>query len=224
MKPRLPNRPDRRGVSSVEFALSLLVLIPLMLGLTAIGINMIRTLETVQLARDAGHMYATGINFGQPGNKTILATIGSPLGLNTAGTGTAVVILSALAYVDDDACSAVGAVDSSGKATSACTNRYLWVFTQRVVVGNSNVRKSNLGTPTGVTVDSTTGKISQSDYVLKTGARASFSGVNPYTVAESGAVSGLPSGQVLYLAEAAATGFNMPPFVSNAVAYSFGYF
>jgi hypothetical protein len=47
-------RHAKRGSAIIEFALSLLVLMPLFLGTGAVGINMVRTLETVQLARDAG--------------------------------------------------------------------------------------------------------------------------------------------------------------------------
>jgi len=36
-----------RGVSTIEFAFSLLVLVPLVLGTGAIGINMISTLQTI---------------------------------------------------------------------------------------------------------------------------------------------------------------------------------
>ena len=224
----MKRKDSRSGATIIEFALAMMLLVPLLLGTTAVGINMIRALQTVQLARDAGHMYARGIDFALAGNQTILADLGSNLGLSTtAGHGNAVVILSLLTYVDKNACAAVGAVDGSGNPTAACTNYTKWVFTQRLTVGNTTVRGSNYGSPltggpTGVTIGSD-GKISQSDYVTKAGAVATFSGVNPYSV-NDGVVSGLPSGQVLYLAEAGASGLNMPPFVSNMTSYSFGFF
>src|ERR1019366_10350955 len=99
-------RPTRfRGVASVEFAFVVLVLVPLLLGTGAAGINMILTLQTIQVARDAGHMYARGLDFSQPGNKTILANLGQTLGLSTtAGSGSALVILSELTYLDKATC------------------------------------------------------------------------------------------------------------------------
>src|SRR5262247_1891503 len=98
------DRPVRRGVSTLEFAFVLLALIPLLLGTGVVGINMIRTLQTIQLARDAGHMFARGVDFSQPGNKTILVTLGSALGLNaTPSASSSVVILSALTYIDQPA-------------------------------------------------------------------------------------------------------------------------
>ena len=216
------------GSACIEFAFVVMVLVPLFLGTGAAGINMILTLQTIQLARDAGHMYARGLDFSQPGNKTILGNLGTTLGLSTtAGSGSALVILSALTYVDKAACAAAGAVDSNGNP-SGCTNFGKWVFTQRLQIGNSSVRTSNIGSPltsgpTGVTVDATTGKISVSDYVTKAGAVATFSSINPYAVV-NGNVSGLPSGEVLYVAEAAATAFSMPPFIGPHATYSYGLF
>jgi hypothetical protein len=220
----------RRGVSSIEFAFSMIVLTPLLLGTGVIGINLIRTLETAQLARDAGHMFARGVDFSKPGNKSIVTTLGANLGLSTDTTNSkAVVVLSALTYVDVAACQSVGAVDGAGNP-SGCTNFGRWVFTQRLTIGNPSVRGSNYGSPVtsglgnnNVIVNATTGKIAPADYVLKTGAVATFTGINPYRNV-NGDISGLPSGQVLYLAEAGALGFNMKPFVSNAATYSFGLF
>ena len=212
-----------RGVSAIEFAFSLLVMGPLVLGTGVMGINMIRALQVVQLARDAGHMYARGIDFSLPGNQTVLADLGSNVGLSTtAGTGNAVVIFSSLTYIDKNACAAAGAVDASGNPTAACTNYTKWVFAQRLVVGNTSVHSGNFGSPSGVTIGAD-GKISASDQATKAGDQATFSGVNPYSV-NNGVASGLPSGQVLYLAEASALGFNMPPFVGNAKTYEFGFF
>jgi len=64
--------------------------------------------------------------------------------------------------------------------------------------------------PTGVTVDATTGKISISDYCTKAGAVATFSAINPYAKVNN-VVSGLPSGQVLYIAEAGAQAWKVAP-------------
>jgi hypothetical protein len=222
-----------RGVSTFEFALSLLVLVPLILGTGAIGINMIRTLQTVQLARDAGHMFAKGVDFSQTGNKNILASLGAGLGLSTtAGSGRAVVILSALTYVDGSTCTAGNQANGNGSAAT-CTNLGKWVFVQRLQVGNNTLRTSNYGAPitngsdlaNNVTLDSQ-GKISVGQYATRTGAVAQFTsanGINPYTVVNNVA-SGLPSGQRLYLSESAAQGFGMPPFVSGVPTYSFAFF
>jgi hypothetical protein len=212
----------------VEFALILLILVPLLLGTGVVGVNMIRTLQTVQLARDAGHMYARGVDFSQPGNRTVLIDLGLSVGMAAGSTGSAVVTLSALTYIDKATCAAAGAVDASGNPTSACTNFGAWVFTQWMVIGNSSLRRNGIGSPlvsgpTAVTVNATTGQISLSDYVKKAGAVALFNSVNPYSVT-AGVARGLPSGELLYIAEAGVRGFTMAPFVTNAMTYSYGLF
>ena len=152
-------------------------------------------------------------------------TLGSSLGLNvTTNSGRAVVILSALTYVDNNACVA------GGTANGQCTNLNKWVFVQRIQMGNTSLRTSNYGSPltsgpNGVTLDSQ-GKIDVIQYTTKSGAQAQFSsanGINPYTVVNN-QVSGLPSGQRLYLVEAAAQGWAMPPFVNGSPTYSFAFF
>jgi hypothetical protein len=212
----------QRGASVIEFAFITLTLVPLLIGIGVIGVNLVRTLDTEQLARDAGHMFARGVDFSASGNQQILANIGSSLNMSaTAGSGNAVVILSALTYVDNAACAAGGAVDSYGNPKN-CTNLGKWVFTQRLTLGNSTIRSSSLGSPSGVTIDSSTGVIPASDYVTKTGAVATFSSINPYSNV-AGTISGLPSGQVLYIAEAGAAEYTLPPYTGGAT-YAFGLF
>ncbi|MGD0201171.1 MAG: hypothetical protein ABSD27_10530, partial [Bryobacteraceae bacterium] len=176
---------------------------------------------------DAGHMYARNIDFSLPGNKTVLANLGQDLGLQitTPASGSAVIILSKLTYVDPATCALGGAVDGNGNP-SGCTNLGSWVFTQRLVLGQSSVRDSNFGTPTGVTVDPTTGNISAAQYVTVRGAALpSFDAINPYKVDQvTKAVSGLPSGEYVYISEAASLGFNMTGIIPNAKAYSCNFF
>ena len=216
-----------RGVAILEFSLISLVLVPLMLGTMSIGLNMIRSLQTVQLARDAGHMYARGVDFSLPGNKTILTTIGADLGLTTsATTSKALVVLSQVTYVDKATCAAAGKVDASGNPLG-CTNYTKWVFTQRIAVGKTSMRTSNFGSPitTGpspVVVDSS-GNIALSYQATNPGDVATFTGINPYANV-NGTVSGLPSRQVIYIAEAATTGMKMAPYSPSSVMYSFNMF
>jgi hypothetical protein len=214
-------REKQRGVSTVEFAFITLSLVPLLIGTGVIGINLVRTLGTEQVARDAGHMYSRGVDFSQPGNQQILATIGSGIGLSaTAGSGSAEVILSKLTYVDTPTCAAAGAVDSKGNP-SGCTNYGKWVFTQRLTVGNSSIRSSNIGSPTGVTISSN-GTITVQQYATVAGAVATFNSINPYADV-NGNVSGLPSGQMLYIAEASASEYTLPPYTGGGT-YAFGLF
>jgi hypothetical protein len=205
---------SEKGASVIEFVFITLTLVPTLIGVGAIGVDLLRTLQTEQLARDAGHMFARGVDFSATGNQQILANIGSSLNLSaTAGSGNAVVILSTLTFVDRAACATGGAVDSSGNP-SGCVNLGKWVFTQRLTIGNSSVRSSAIGNPTGVAINSMTGLIPASDYVTKPGAVTSFDG---------SVMSSLPSGQFLYIAEAGTPEFTLPPF-SGGATYAFGLF
>src|SRR5437016_1857037 len=231
-----------RGASIVEFTFVMLVLVPLLLGTTGVGINMVNSLQTIQLARDAGHMYSRGIDFSKPGYQQVVASLGASVGMSTttgAGSGNAVVILSKLTYIDNAQCIAYGppvTVDGSGNAVG-CTNVAKWVFAEWMQMGNTSMRTSNLGgpltgtgpghvnDPSGNPLSATGGKVSRADQVMNASDRAIFSGsgIVPYSNI-SGTITGLPTDQYLYIAEAAAKGFTMPPYMSNPQAYSFGIF
>lgn len=218
----------QHGVAIVEFSFAMVVMLPLFLGTIGLGLRVIQSLRTIQLSRDAGRMYARGLDFSQPGNKTTLAALGADLGLKTNGTGNAMVILTTVTYVDKGLCQSGGySLDPSGNPIG-CPNWKQWVFAQRLTIGNSSIRTSNLGSPltTGpdpVTVDSVTGKISLSDQVNNAGDVATFSSGNPF-VNMSGDLNTLPSGQVLYVTETAIQGFSMPPFAGPGVVYAYNVF
>jgi hypothetical protein len=158
------------------------------------------------------------------------------------GSGDAVVILSKLTYIDKAACIGYGppvTVDGSGNPVG-CTNLAKWVFAEWMQMGNTTMRTSNMGGPltgtgpghvtfvdsAGVATGSTTGgRISRSDQILNAQDQAVFvsSGIVPYSNV-AGVITGLPTDQFLYVAEAAAKGFTMPPFMTNPQSYSFGIF
>jgi hypothetical protein len=177
-------------------------------------------MQTVQLARDSGRMYARpGMDMTLQGNQTVLATVGTDLGLKTDGTGKAVLILTTLKYIDKGTCPQH---DAGGNPIN-CPNYKSWVFVQRITIGNSSIRASNLGSPTSVTVDPTTHLISTNDQITNTGDQANFASGNPF-VSTPGTLDTLPSGQVLYVAEAAAQGFTMLPFATGGMMYAFNVF
>jgi len=215
------------GASLIEFTFSLLVLVPLLLGITTYGLNMVLSLQTVQLARDAGHMFAKAFDFSQAGNKSLLAQLGSGLGLSaTSGSGNAVVVLSSVKYVDKGVCAGFGLVDSKGNPAN-CTNYQQWVFVQRLMIGNQNLYASSLGAPittgkTPVTLDSSGTVSPASQEATNTGDVATFTGLNPFVVA--GNLDQLPSGQMLYVGEAAAKAFVMPPYSKGGVMYAYTMF
>ena len=221
-------RKNSGGGSTIEFVFVSMVLLPLFLGTGAAGVNLVRTLQTIQLARDLGHMYARGVDFSQSANQTVMYQLGSTLGLTSSSTtSTAVVILSNLIYVDSGQCLGANAWTSPSTPTGptgiVCTNYQKWVFTQRLEFGKTSLRSSNLGNPTSSLLNATTGKITQSNYVTNAGAVANFSAINPYSNT-SGVISGLPSGQTLYCAEAGAQAWVLPPLFKSQSTYSFDFF
>lgn len=206
----------QRGIAYIEFALSLLVLTPLLLGVISLGLNMHRQMQTVQLTRDAGHMFARGIDFTLLGNKQVLSAIAGSLGLSTTtGAGNAVVILSMVRYVDVGACSQAGKVDAHGNP-SGCTNYQKWVFAERLLIGNNTLRSSNLGTP-NASIVAANGTISITNQVTNTSDVATITAFNPWNATDS---TGLPSGQVVYVSEAAAGGFRMAPYSLGTNTYA----
>src|SRR5450631_1608372 len=129
------NRKSVKGVAIMEFALSMLVMVPLLLGTIACGLQLIQSMQTIQLARDAARIYGQNVDMNLPGSRIILAGLGSNVGLHTAvgdTGGSAVVILTKVKYID---------------APVGCTNYRKWVFAQRLAFGNTNYRTSSMGSP-----------------------------------------------------------------------------
>jgi hypothetical protein len=225
-----------RGVAIVEFSFAMLVLVPALLGTIGIGLNLVQHLQTVQLARDAAYMYARQVDFTQTANKTLIAGLGADVGLSaTPANSKAVLIFSTVKYVDPAMCQSDNKWNNTTNSPNGCTNYQKWVFSQRVVVGDSTLRPSNFGSPittggTPVALDSS-GNVSLDAQVTNAGDVAvsttvggvqSFAGINPYQ-SVSGTISGLPSGQLVYVVEAASRGFVMPPF-TVPVRYSYNVF
>jgi len=220
----MTRRKQTRGVSIMEFSFIVLVMVPLLLGTTEIGLNMVNTLQTVQLARDAGHMYARGVDFTQSGNLQILASLGVGVGMSSstgAGQGNARVILSQLKYIDKATCLSDGLPTDTNGNPIGCTNLGQWVFSQRITIGNTSMRNSNFGNPSVAVTIASDGTITLNQQCTNAGDVASF-GVTATNV--YGNVTGLPSGQVLYIAEAEAIGFKMNPYETNPITYSYGIF
>lgn len=156
------SRSGRRGSAAVEFALSLLVLVPALIGVFVMGFRVTDAIQTVQVARDTARMYARGIDFSVTGNQDLVVRLASGLGMTrTAGEG--VVIISKVLYIGHDQCAAGGLSDAS------CTNINLPVFTRRIVIGNSDLRASNHGTPAPGLID---GSGYVSSYLTNTTTRA----------------------------------------------------
>jgi hypothetical protein len=184
----------------MEFALISTVLIPLLMGTLGVGTAMLNSFQVTQVARDAAHMYARGVDFSLTGSKTMLSRLTGQLGSLDA-TGHNLVIFSTLTYVGRTVCKQAGYADSSvpPNPTTACTNYGHFVFTHRWKVGNADLRTSSIGSPT-TGVDSTNGMITLDNSVTKTGNRADAFALLPKPLEDG--TDGYQAGQPAYLVEA----------------------
>ncbi len=128
---RSSRKQRRRGGSAiVEFVLAAaLIYTPLILGTMVIGMNLIRAIQVTQLNRDAGHMFARGVDFSLAGNQQMLQYLAGGLDLTPAGKS--VVILSQIVKVD----------------CASCANKNVAVIMRQIVLGNSSLRSSLYGSP-----------------------------------------------------------------------------
>ncbi len=188
-------RRGRCGSAMVEAAMYFSLAVPLLLGLTNIGIRLGHGIQAVQVTRDVAHMYALGADFTLPGTQTIAATLAS--GFDLGATGNSVLILSRLTKVSATDCAAAG--------LSNCPNLNQPVFTQRIVIGNAGLRASTYGTPPPSYIG-TQGVINSPDYCVQTSLIAN----------NFDAVISLAQDQVAWLVEGYFTTPDLNPFGANS--------
>ncbi len=177
-------RKKERGSVLIEFALSFALLLPLFIWMIVFGFDLQRFMQTGQVSRDAGHMFARGVDFSLPGNQDVLVRLAAGLNMTRTG-GAGVVILTRVQKVSEQDCL------DGGISTSACSNLGQAVITQRLVVGNAALRPSRIGTPDASLLQAD-GSLKPSDYLTKSGART----------AGFDAILNLAPGETAYVAEA----------------------
>jgi hypothetical protein len=117
------------GSSILEFALvSTFMLVPMALLLATVGLSVLESIHVVELSRDAGRMYARGVDFSQTSNVNLLLQLATGLNI-TANGGNGVIILSE--------------IEATGNGQAVCA--------QRLVIGNAALRASDFATPTQFT-------------------------------------------------------------------------
>lgn len=170
----------------IELALIFTLAVPLLLGVSGIGVRLGRALDATQVTRDVAHMYALGTDFSLAGTQAIARTLSRDFNLSASGNG--VLILSRVVKVFQADCNAAG--------VPGCPNLNQTVFAQRIVVGNSSLRASSFGTPPPSYIDAQ-GNVSSANYCSHS------------TLIASGfeAVLSLSQGQSAYLVEGY---FSMP--------------
>jgi hypothetical protein len=122
------NANSKRGSTLIEFVLAgSFIFMPLLVGTASIGMSIIRSIQVTALNRDAGHLFAGGVDFSQTVNQNLLVKIAGDLSI-TPGGGNGVVILSE--------------IDGTGVNQA--------VVSRRLVIGNASLRASSYGTPDGI--------------------------------------------------------------------------
>ena len=201
------------GQEIIEFALMAMFLVPMLLGTFVVGMNIIKNLQANQVVRDLNNIYIHGGDFSTYPMQQLAQRLGQGLNLqfpafangsinvssNTGAAGDGLVWVSQIMYIGattDPHCVTVSA--------SNCTNHDSFVFTQRIVFGNSNlnsVHPSSLGDATGATLtnagnvqnyvtDSNAQLSSSAETALKTLWQTTLNGQTPLT-----------DGQVVYVIE-----------------------
>ena len=120
----------RRGQSIIEFAFSLPFLVLIVVGTFAVGMLLDRHMTVTQLVRNAGNMFARGIDFSLDSNKQVLLRAATNMNMTING-GDGVVYLSLVVIAPP------GSGDNEG----------LPVVAQRFRIGDSQVAISQIGTP-----------------------------------------------------------------------------
>jgi hypothetical protein len=205
---------SRAGSTMVEFVLSVaFIFAPLILGTIVIGMNIIRNVQLTQLNRDAGHMFARGVNFGASSgasNQAMLQFLGT--GLNLSASGKSVEILTCIMKVP---------------STCGCTNAGKAVLTKQVIIGNTGFgaksqSKFYSGAPPASLVDAD-GNVKTNS---STGVPYYMTDARLQTVGFDGTVMALDDNELAYVAEAyyRSSELDLPGFMTGTGVTARGIF
>lgn len=122
---------DRRGQAIAEFALSLPFLILISVGTFALGVVIDRHLTVTQLVRNAGNMYARGVDFTLVQNKELLLKAADGMEMTVDG-GQGVIYLSTVILSQEG--------DNEGDP----------VVSERIVIANAGLHDSAVAMPTTI--------------------------------------------------------------------------
>ena len=143
---------QQAGQEIIEFALVSIFLIPMLLGSFVVGINIIKNIQANQVVRDLDNIYIHGGDFSTYPLQQLSQRLAPGLNLqmpafstgtnnvqaNTGSSGDGIVWVSQVMYIGattDPNCVSVGAGN--------CTNHDNFVFTQRIVFGNSSLNSAH---------------------------------------------------------------------------------
>ena len=209
------------GNALIEFTIAYAFMIPLVLGLAAFGLGMIKYLQVASLARTAGGMFVRGADFTQSGYQKILGKVSGDLGfadsnynILTTSAGKGVVTLTVLMRVGTNQCSGI-------ISPYVCNNQNKVVVIKQVILGNHSLTgQSVFGNPT--TGQQTDGSFDSNIYLSNSSFVVPAFGTAPNdTSATPGVTLDLRAGETAYAAEAffVAPEWNLFPRIYNQPGY-----
>jgi hypothetical protein len=153
------------GNTILEFAIVMVILIPMFAGAFTIGMALTKGIQVSNVAHDAVVLMVTantnpnsGLDLSQVQNQRIIVSAAQGLGMasdaqnDPSSTGNAVVILSKVVMVGPTECSLGGMTPNASAPfwdAGNCPNYGSYVFEYRVVIGNGSRWSSTLGNPAG---------------------------------------------------------------------------
>ena len=215
----------QKGQEMVEFAVVVVLFIPLLMGSFIAGMNLIRSNYANQVCRDLTDMYIHGADFSTYPMQQLAQRLAQGLNLqigssftgnsktNTSNSGNGLVTVTQIMWVGPTTsanCTAVGA--------SNCTNHDSFVYTQQIQFGNGSLANSNtvtLGTPTGATMTNAgivQNPVTDATAKLASGPQTAMQGLWQTT---SNGQTSLTDGQLVYIVE---TFFQSPDLTLGSMA------
>lgn len=175
---------SERGNSILEFALvTSLFLVPMLAGAYSLGMSCVKSLQVMQVCRDANILVVRNIDLSQSNNQSLVVRTAAGLGMNIAGSnnpdpnGLGVLILSTVRRVSGNDCAGQnyqpsGTLSDGSANYPTCPNFMNYVITRRITIGNSAKLTSAIGNPADTVGLDGTPSLDPSQYVINTGDRA----------------------------------------------------
>jgi hypothetical protein len=147
MRPSIQRNKGEAGHSILEFALVAIPTVIMMLGVVVIGVDLGRSIQVAEVARDADAMFVRGLDFSQAGNQQVLVRLAQNLNLQIAG-GDGLVTLSRVTFIPDPSC---GLPTDPGYPNCTVGKS---VLLQRIVFGDTTLPATHYPTAGTITMDS----------------------------------------------------------------------
>jgi len=127
----------------MQVVLSACFLLPLATGIYLSTGTTRRSAYATQMSHDLASMYSQGVDFSRPENQNIARQLVS------RSDGKTLLILTRIHFV--------APADCGSTPLAQCANNGYAVITQRIVIGDSDLRTSSIGSP--LSIDQTTGNV-----------------------------------------------------------------